>query len=520
MGTKHQASSFFLSLLPFTAAIFFYNSANAIDSVQVKAAIQKIERDKKFSGMLQLQQVELTAKFYQLNRFEAVWLGPGAGSRIGSLLTAVNQAGDYLLSPSLYRVDFLTILKKKAPSTATDSLYAEIKCTDAALSLLHDVAYGEGPPVLRYNGMGYHPNCMELPGLLAAALQNDNIEACVKTAESPGEKYKLLKDEFKRLLAVKEQKGFKEITVGDKTIEPANMALTAKLKQLGLLEASDSISKNQLLAAINILQRQHNLLVQNKINQYALEVLNETIADKLKELQWNIRWYRWLNCMRQNQYIVLNLPANRLAYVNAGAEKFTCKVVVGKISTPTPTLASSIQQVIYYPYWNVPYSIAVKEVLPAIRRNSGYLTKNHYEVLQGGIVVNPGGINWWQYSAKHFPFDIRQLPGCDNALGRLKFDFENPFSVYLHDTNNKTAFSAGKRFFSHGCMRVEKPYELALAIGVDAKKINMDSCRTGVKPQVIPLEKPVPVFVIYATVDVVNGELVWFEDAYHKREKN
>jgi L,D-transpeptidase YcbB len=175
--------------------------------------------------------------------------------------------------------------------------------------------------------------------------------------------------------------------------------------------------------------------------------------------------------------------------------------------------------VIYYPYWNVPYSIAVKEMLPVIRRNPGYLAKNHYEVLQGGVAVNAGSISWWRYSAGYFPFDIRQLPGCDNALGRLKFDFENPFSVYLHDTNNKTVFAAGRRFFSHGCMRVEKPYELALAIGVDAAKINMDSCRTGMKPQAIPLEKPIPVFVIYATVDVVNGELVWFEDAYHKREK-
>jgi L,D-transpeptidase YcbB len=513
MASKQKS---FLILV--TAILFLYGSIRAADTLAIKEIIQKIESDKNFAGTLQINQSALLVKFYRINGFRSAWFEAGMPQRFDNLLAMINNAGDYLLTPSAYRLAYLSRLKTNPPVTAADSLYAEIKCSDAALSFLHDVAYGEGPPALRYNGLAYHPGCIELPGILTSALQNNNLQACADAIEPLGEKYRLLKAEFKKLAAVMAPENFREITVSDKTIALTNTALIDKLKQLHYL-AGDSITKNDLVAAINTLQKQHNLLVQNKINQYTREVLNETVAGKLKELQWNMRWYRWLNCMRLHAYIVLNLPANRLGYIERGMEKFSCKVVVGKTSTPTPTLTSSIKQVIYYPYWNVPYSIAVKEMLPAIRRNTGYLAKNHYEVLQGGKPVNPSGINWWQYSAGNFPFDIRQLPGCYNALGRLKFDFENPFSVYLHDTNNKSAFLAGKRFFSHGCMRVEKPYELALAIGVDAEKINMDSCLTGMKPQIIPLAKPVPVFVIYATVDVVNGQLVWFEDAYHKREK-
>lgn len=259
--------------------------------------------------------------------------------------------------------------------------------------------------------------------------------------------------------------------------------------------------------------------MKNVIDPATLKVLNEPLKEKLDELKWNIRWYRWFNCMQNKSYVVVNIPANRLSYFEDGNEKLISKMVVGKISTPSPTLTSMIKQVIYYPYWNIPFDIAVREMLPALKRNPAYLDKLRIEVLVGGrALASSAEVNWQPYSGAHFPFALRQKPGCRNALGRLKFDFENPFSVYLHDTDAKNRFLAGRRFFSHGCMRVEKPYELALALGVPAEKIKMDSCLTDMKPQMIPLLKPVPVFVIYATIDVEDGEIRWFEDAYHKRE--
>ena len=156
------------------------------------------------------------------------------------------------------------------------------------------------------------------------------------------------------------------------------------------------------------------------------------------------------------------------------------------------------------------------------KQNSHYLNALKIDVLRGTHTYpssSSSSVNWHNYSAGNFPFSFRQQPGCHNSLGLLKFDFENPFHVYLHDTNNKTAFLSAKRFFSHGCIRVEKPVDLSLALGIHPEQINMDSCLSGMKPQIIPLKNPMPVFVIYATVDIANAELGWFEDAYHKREK-
>jgi murein L,D-transpeptidase YcbB/YkuD len=220
--------------------------------------------------------------------------------------------------------------------------------------------------------------------------------------------------------------------------------------------------------------------------------------------------------MKDKQFVAINIPANRLAFFDSSQVKLESKMVVGKTSTPTPTLISEIKNVIYYPYWNIPFSIATKEILPILKKRPGYLQVLKLEVLKNGTVINSGGINWRSYSSSYFPFQLRQTPGCHNSLGRLKFEFDNPFHVYIHDTNVKLAFLSNKRFLSHGCMRVEKPLELAVALGVPPEKIDMTDCIENKKPEIIPLPKPVPVFVIYATINVVNGELQWFEDAYHK----
>jgi len=389
--------------------------------------------------------------------------------------------------------------------------------SDAALSFLKDIAYPTSSMV-KYNGWEYQPDCTAIPSLLQQALIRDELEFCIREAEPENIQYKKIKAAYEKLYSLSIENNFHEIKVESKTVALSNNKLVNKLKQLGYMGLKDSTEK-QLLTALNKLQASHSLLVQKKINAYCLQVLNEPIKEKLEELRWNVRWYRWLNCMQNKSYILVNIAANRLSFIECNSEVLVSKIVVGKISTPSPTLTSVVKNLVYYPYWNVPFSIATKEMLPKLKRDPHYLDVLKIDVLLGSHVYNSSAdINWHNYSSGNFPFSFRQQPGCNNSLGLLKFDFENPFHVYLHDTNNKIAFMSGKRFFSHGCIRIEKPYELALTLGVPSEKINMDSCFTGMKPQVIPLNSPMPIFVIYATVDIIDGEIRWFEDAYHKRE--
>jgi murein L,D-transpeptidase YcbB/YkuD len=200
------------------------------------------------------------------------------------------------------------------------------------------------------------------------------------------------------------------------------------------------------------------------------------------------------------------------------------RVITGKKTTPTPTLTSVIGEVILYPYWVVPYKIATMEILPRVKRDISYLERFHFQVIDSrGRLEDPKKIRWQSLSSYNFPYTLRQATGCDNSLGLVKFDFQNPFSVYLHDTPARELFEMNRRFFSHGCMRVEKPVELARLL-LDNNKQAIDTltekgCLFNLKPINVPAEKKASLAVLYSTAWFdETGEIVFYEDVYGKRE--
>jgi len=390
---------------------------------------------------------------------------------------------------------------------------ADIRYTNAAIHFMVILAYGSTTPLFDYTGYSYTFDTLQLLSVLQDALTHHSIQTTLSSVEQQDRILNALKQSYLQLLMMKKSAGFQEVLLKGSAVTTSNMELVKKLQQLGLL-AEGTIDSTLLSNAVARLQKQHSLKVQRKLGPSALAVLNESIHHKVQVLAYNIRWYRWLSHLNKTDHLLVNIPANTLSLVLQGNKHFKCKVVVGKRSTPTPTLSSEIKNVIYYPYWNVPTSIAVNEMLPKLKRNASYLNRERLEVLQGGKIVP--GVNWNLYSANNFPFQLRQRTGCKNSLGRLKFDFENPFSVYLHDTNAKGVFSYASRFLSHGCMRVEKPFELALAMGVPADKVDHKKCLENKKPENIPLPVSIPVLVVYTTIEMNNGELQWHEDFYRK----
>lgn len=247
------------------------------------------------------------------------------------------------------------------------------------------------------------------------------------------------------------------------------------------------------------------------------------LSARLQQLNISVNYYRWLHCLTQNQsVIVVNIPAAYLKVYKNDLPVLEMRMIVGKRSTPTPTLASTVNEVILYPYWHVPHSIAVKELLPVIKRNPGYIDAGNYQVLdRNGNIVNPYTISWHRLSAAYFPYLIRQSTGCDNALGLLKLNFYSPFGVYLHDTPGKNLFSMNKRYFSHGCMRMEKPMELGHlvlknnAVAIDT--LEQKGCLRNQSPVMVHADEHMPVIVWYnpAGTDAA-GELCFYEDVYKK----
>lgn len=244
----------------------------------------------------------------------------------------------------------------------------------------------------------------------------------------------------------------------------------------------------------------------------------DTLVDKRTTLQINraLNYYRWISHFHFKKYIVVNIASGMLHYYEQDSMVLEMKVVTGTPSTPTPKFATYCNQVILYPYWNVPQSIALNEILPLCKKGAGVLDFMNMQVINAkGNVVDPKTLNWKAFSKKNFPYRFRQSTGCDNALGVIKLNLTSPYSVYLHDTNMKFAFASNKRYFSHGCIRIEKPVALIKYLLQDFDEDLLTACVRGQVPLVKPLQDPVPVFVIYATADVQTGTLNYYDDIYH-----
>ena len=254
--------------------------------------------------------------------------------------------------------------------------------------------------------------------------------------------------------------------------------------------------------------------------QVLKKFLKDSISDetslKYKSVVLSMNILKYISANHQTEYIVANIPETEVRYYQNGKLKLKMKSVVGKKKNPTPTIASHITNIVTFPFWNVPFSIASKELLPKVQKDETYLERNNFEVVDAkGNIVDDSDLKWDEYTERTFPYFFRESTGPDNSLGVLKFNLGNPFSIYLHDTNLKSGFTKDSRFLSHGCVRLEKPIELADLL--TKGKVNVWELKTGQKDtesKTIKLEQKIPVFIIYMPVIVEDGKVIFLKDVY------
>jgi murein L,D-transpeptidase YcbB/YkuD len=254
--------------------------------------------------------------------------------------------------------------------------------------------------------------------------------------------------------------------------------------------------------------------------QVLKKFLKDSITDKnslkYKSVVQSLNYLKYLSIYGQSEYIVANIPETEVRYYQNGKLKLQMKSVVGKKKNPTPTIASHITNIVTFPFWNVPFSIASKELLPKVQKDESYLERNNFEVVDAkGNVIDDSDLNWDSYTEKNFPYFFRESTGPNNSLGVLKFNLGNPFSIYLHDTNSKSGFAKDSRFLSHGCIRLEKPIELADLL--TRGKVNVWELKTGQKDtesKILKLDQKIPVFIIYMPVIVKDEKVTFLKDVY------
>lgn len=465
-------------------------------------------------------------EFYARLNYQTAWIQKENSGNRDIFLNALRLSAGLGLREEDYQFSYIEAFRNETVrfQNTNDSLEAEVHITDAAIHFYNDIVYGNTKPVLGYNGLSYKPGCRNIPALLADYISNNLLQLLIIHLSPALPEITAMKNKTGWFQTVMADSNFREVIITSNKVSGSNKPLIAKLYQLGIIASVNKhLPDSTLKQKVKEAQRQFNLLSDGVLRSTIIQELNIPLSVRLQQLNLSVNYYRWLYCLLQNQsVIVVNIPAAFLKVYRNNEVILEMRMIVGKKSTPTPTLASTVNEVILYPYWHVPYSIATKELLPAIRRNPGYIDAGNYQVLnKAGKIVNPYSVNWHAFSTKYFPYIIRQSTGCDNALGLLKLNFYNPFGVYLHDTPTKSLFMLNKRYFSHGCMRMEKPMELGHLvlknnlIAIDT--LEQKGCLRNESPIIVHADEHMTVIVWYNPAGIDStGRVLFYEDVYGK----
>lgn len=318
----------------------------------------------------------------------------------------------------------------------------------------------------------------------------------------------------------------KELVPGGK--DSSIIGIKKRLQLLGDFETGDTNLEfsNDLFKAIKRFQMRFGLEPDGRMNALFYEALNIPLEKRIREILINMERCRWLPVRPAGPYILINLPEYKLKVFDGEHFLWGCNVIVGKASTNTVIFTDSLQYIVFSPYWNVPNAIIENEIIPEMVGNSDYIRKHDMEIITYDSPfrnIDPDEIKWGTIEAHPFPYMIRQRPSAKNALGRVKFLFPNNFSIYLHDTPEKSLFSQSSRSFSHGCIRIEEPLKLAMDLLQNDSAWNEKKITKAMfsgKEKFVRLHKKVPVFILYLTAWVDDSGTVNFrKDIYGHDEK-
>jgi murein L,D-transpeptidase YcbB/YkuD len=440
-------------------------------------------------------------------------------ARTKPLMAALASAGDDALRFDLFPIDAatkaLSALRATRKPTAAQLAEADVVLTGLYASLAEDLLTGQIEPRTVSQSWHIEPQEDRIDSVLTKTLDTDRPGDAIDRLRPQEPAYDSLRRELARYreLAAKGPwptvpKG-KTLKAGDSSSAERLTALRERLGAEGLLGrrrgggAGAAVYDSSLAGAIARFQERHGIVVDSFLGPETVASLNLPVAYRLGQIAANLERFRWLPRDLGSRYILVNVPAFRLQAFDGSQEKLQMKVIVGAEykDRSTPVFSDVMQYVVFRPYWNIPENIAAEEVLPAVEQNPGYLERNNYEMFTAEGKER-----------------IRQRPGPGNALGLIKFMFPNDFDIYLHDTPDSTLFEKDIRGFSHGCIRLEKPAELAqwvLGWPADSVRRMMESDKNDRR---VNLPQKIPVFIVYFTTYVRGGELYFGNDLYARDE--
>jgi L,D-transpeptidase YcbB len=476
--------------------------------------------------------------FYEAGDYAPAWIRGGkATTQALTIIEALRSANAKGLDSEDYDASRwatrLERLRQARPRPAdSDITRFDLALTVSAMRYVSDLHIGKVNPKLCHFGFDIEHKKFDLATFLRERVVNaPDVHEALARVEPPFPGYQRLQKALQTYVVLASEDDGALLPATEKPVEPGDLysgcgRLMGLLRRLGDLPAdstaSSEVYQGALVDAVKRFQARHGLDTDGRIGKTTLAQLNTPLSYRVRQLQLTLERWRWVPHEFARPPLVVNIPEFRLrAYDSSYRSELEMNVVVGRAyRTQTPVFANDMRYVIFRPYWNVPRSIQRGELTPKIARDPSYLTKNGYEIAdsRGETVPSATVSDQMLQQLRSGELAIRQLPGPKNALGLVKFMFPNEYNVYMHDTPATELFAKPRRDFSHGCIRVEEPEDLAVWVLRNKPEWTRQRIRdamNGAKTIQVNLDSPIPVLIVYGTaVAPESGEVRFLADIY------
>ena len=483
----------------------------------------------------------LLPEYYRQREFRPAWsMGKSLSPKVELFLEIIQNAGCEGLRPEDYRLDRIETLMnihretliRMEPLDQETLADIDILLTDAFFQYASHLVNGRVDHQTIYPEWVIYRNAMNLKANIQDALDSGEIEETLEELSPWYPGYAMLKDELVRYQGIAARGGWPAIPAGPKLGKGSHDGRVITLRKrliasgdLALTEESEkSVFDHPLEEAVRKFQKRHGLTVDGRVGKSTYAALNIPVETRIRQIALNMDRLRWLPGNPAERYIFVNIADFSLQVVENEQVVMSMKIIVGKTEQRSCVLSRKMIYLELNPDWRIPDSIATKEILPQLKKKPEYLTKKNIRVFGGdwgsrSKEIDPATVDWSRVRASNFRYKLRQDPGVLNPLGRIKFIFPNECEIYLHDTPTRHLFGRTRRAFSHGCIRIEKPLDLAtyLLQGKNSwtrKKIMAEIRKE--KRQVVMLPDPIDVHIHYGTAWVDQEGILQFRDDLYR----
>jgi L,D-transpeptidase YcbB len=466
--------------------------------------------------------------FYASTNYKPIWIGSGNYARRKALIGALKVSGDHGLPTARYKIAELAAALKVA-GNGRNAAAAEMLATRIYLQYAQNISSGIVDPKRIDSEMALVRPRRKDQDLLVAIAKKQPAKFLESLAPKSREYQRLLSEKKKLEREMDVTSSSQSIPLRTLKLGSSGDSVILLRQRLTALGYGDNGAKpkfdKDLKATVIKFQKANGLNVDGVAGAGTIGRLNQGVKQKMIKVLVNLERERWLNFARGPRNVFVNLASYTVYLIDDGRATFQTRAVVGKRREfKTPEFNDEMTHMVINPTWYVPRSIAGKEYLPIIRKDPSFLARRNMVMsTSNGKAVNPASVDLSKYTANTFPYSIRQRPDPQNALGRVKFMLPNRFNIYLHDTPSKNLFNRDVRAFSHGCVRLQKPFEFAYRL-LEKQTANPKTAfntwlKTG-KEKYVNLEKPVPVYISYRTVYYGNAtKPTYYPDIYGRDKK-